>query len=350
MNNSTLLNLSTISDIEIKNLMLEFEQELIKAYNYLVDNAEYAEQKYNDILEEAFGVNKGSYVMNLKEALNMTSNFYNAPSIGKLNDIRVQNKADGFSASFNIELGPMLEEMEDLPPIEELKSYLASTYQEKLSQIDLNVNQFWNPVELDDNPLWSEEQMWKAADEITADWQWEINSDPKIKGWISEARGLLANDFLKSSDAQDYDYEFLGIPLDNKTNTNSFHYTTKTGLSFSDYNADMFSTVLIDIFDKIYDYNGGYLNEAEVESINKLLNMYAKLIVVHSKAWGSKFATIVSNADKSWYTRAVSSVLNSSTQLYLDHGTYDYINIKTTKEEFRKILNGTIRKWSLSFK
>jgi hypothetical protein len=112
----------------------------------------------------------------------------------------------------------------------------------------------------------------------------------------------------------------------------------------------MFSTVLIDIFDRIYDYNGGYLNEAEVEAINKLLNMYAKLIVVHSKAWGSKFATIVSNADKSWYTRAVSSVLNSSTQLHLDHGEHNYINAKTTKEEFRKILNGTIRKWSLSFK
>ena len=167
MNNSTLLNLSTISDIEIKILMLELEQELIKAYNYLVDNAEYAEQKYNDILEEAFGVNKGSYVMNLKEALNMTSNFYKAPTIGKLNDIKVQNKTDGFSASFNIELGPMLEEMEDLPPIEELKSYLASTYQEKLSQIDINVNQFWDPAEIDDNPLWSEEQLWKATDEIT---------------------------------------------------------------------------------------------------------------------------------------------------------------------------------------
>lgn len=350
MNNSTLLNLSTISDINIKELMVNFEQELINAYRYIVDDAKFAEQKYNNVLEEAFGLNKKDYAMNLKEALNITSDFKNAPTTGQIADIRVQNNTDAFSASFSIELGPMLEQMEDLPPIKELQNYLTSTYQKKLEQIDININQFWDPTATDDNPLWSEEQLWDAANEATADWQYEINSDPKIKGWINEARGLLLNDFLKSSDEQDYDYEFLGIPLDNKTNTNSFHYTTKTGLSFSDYNADMFSPILIDIFDNIYDYNGGYLNDAEVESINTLLNMYAKLIVVSSKAWGSKFATIVSNADKSWYTRAVSSVLNSPDHMHLDHGMYSYVNANTTKEEFRKILNGKIKKWSLSFK
>lgn len=350
MDNLTNLNLSTISDINIKELLLDFEQSLINAYNNIVEDATYAEERYNSILEDTFYNMKYGYSINLKKALDMMSDFDNSPTIGQLMDIHIQNNTDAYSASFSIEMGPMLQEMQELPPIKEMEEYLQSTYQQELNNIELTVNEFWDPEKMDADQLFDVESLWESARDITYEWQDKINRDNKIKGWLNEARGLIVNKGLISSSEKDYDYTFMGIPLDNKTNTNSFHYTTKTGLTFQDYHTDMFRMVLIDIFNQIYNYNGGYLNDAEVDTINTLLNMYAKLIVVNSKAFGSKFATIVSNSDKQWYARAISSVLKSPNQIHLDHDKYSYITTKTTPEDFIKILDGNIKRWSLSFK
>ena len=350
MNGGLKLNLTTISDLSIINLIESFEQDLIQAYMDLASRAQMEEEDYNDILKNIFGFSSKNYAYNLREALNMTSQFTGNNTKTDLVQIGVSHDADSYSAEFRVTLDSPIATIKNSATYAELENYLMKKYQEKLYNLEININsERYADLNEEDNPLIKVEAMWDDLDDISESWAAEMRNDNKVLGWLSEIRGLHINNSLVSVNNPNYDYDFFGIPLDNKTNTKSFHYTTRNKLSFNDY-PGVFKELLIDIFTKTYNYNGGFLNQAEIETMNSLLNAYAKLIAISSKAIDSKYATIVSNATDTWYTQAVSSILNTPNRITNSGGFYNYVTETTTPDAFQALLDKTIGRWDLSYK
>lgn len=286
-------------------------------YKKEISKAKEKEQEYlsilrnNNLTSEIY-----NYKAGLKEALENKTNVSNAPSysiILNYNPLSMKIQIDNYNEKYdNI--------------IMEMDNYLAENFFDEVINSIEKILAKKGRVKLNDFLADGDMIMYYAADDLKK----KAEMDPKFKGYVDELNGLGKVENMKSG-LRDYgkniDYNFYGIPLDNKSNVYNFQMHERP-IGLRNYESWIIDVLL----------NG---NEALANKINKSINDMMVQKAMQSYIANDGYVTMVSNNGNNWYVKPMSEILMNKSNLSINE-KFNYR--KVDNEEYAKAVANELAK------
>lgn len=286
-------------------------------YKKEISKAKEKEQEYlsilrnNNLTSEIY-----NYKAGLKEALENKTNVSNAPSysiILNYNPLSMKIQIDNYNEKYdNI--------------IMEMDNYLAENFFDEVINSIEKILAKKGRVKLNDFLADGDMIMYYAADDLKK----KAEMDPKFKGYVDELNGLGKVENMKSG-LRDYgkniDYNFYGIPLDNKSNVYNFQMHERP-IGLRNYESWIIDVLL----------NG---NEELANKINKSINDMMVQKAMQSYIANDGYVTIVSNNGNNWYVKPMSEILMNKSNLSINE-KFNYR--KVDNEEYAKAVANELAK------